>query len=87
MLITAGEQEQRDRWRSLSETLAGELGSGAVLGHLRIGAPPTTLAPLGLFQGLGGVLYALALASKPQLPSVLTWGIDLRGDNSQAATT
>ncbi len=56
---------------------ATDLAAAALHDRLRLGAPPSPIPPLGMFQGLGGVLYALAHASRPDLPQILAWGVDL----------
>lgn len=65
------------QYRRMSDDATAGLASAALAGNLRLGAPPSPISPLGLFQGLGGVLYALAQASRPALPAVLAWGTDL----------
>ena len=61
---------------------SGSLSSAVIEGRLRLGAPPSPLAPLGLFQGLGGVLLALAQAACPDVAPVLAWGADLGRDSA-----
>ena len=69
--------EERPRRRRMFQEATAALASAARGGGLCLGVPPSPLAPLGLFQGLGGILYALAQASRPDLPAVLAWGADL----------
>lgn len=68
--------EGREYCRSALGEATTALAAAAQEGDLRLGAPPSPISPLGLFEGLGGVLYALARASRPDLPSVLAWGAD-----------
>ncbi|MGD9621775.1 MAG: type 2 lanthipeptide synthetase LanM [Mycolicibacterium sp.] len=69
----------RARYRDLYDETVADLVSATALGELRLGAPPAPIQPLGLFHGLGGVLYAHAQSSQPHLhlPSVLAYGVDL----------
>jgi lantibiotic modifying enzyme len=74
---TALDVDGRARCRLMLDEATADLASAALVGNLSLGAPPAPIAPLGLFQGLGGVLYALAQVSRPDLPAVLAWGADL----------
>ena len=74
---SAPDVEGRAHCRRMLDEAAADLASAALAEDLSLGTPPSPIAPLGLFQGLGGVLYALAQASRPDLPAVLAWGADL----------
>jgi type 2 lantibiotic biosynthesis protein LanM len=76
-MSSAPDVEGRAHCRRMFDEATADLASAALVGELSLGAPPSPIAPLGLFEGLGGVLYALAQASRPDLPAVLAWGADL----------
>ncbi|MDP4013640.1 MAG: type 2 lanthipeptide synthetase LanM [Candidatus Nanopelagicales bacterium] len=60
--------------RSLYDAAVAGLASRTHRGEVRLGVPDgSPLQPLGLFQGISGVLLALAGWLDPELPDVLTW--------------